>query len=185
MKNHYEIFGDTTKIFVNRGGIVVSILIDTSDFELIRRFTWCLMYTNTGREPYALSSISKPGGGRTSVLMHRIITNAPKNKLVDHINHNGRDNRRKNLRLVSQSENQQNRAALQTNNSSGFRGVYFNKKRNAWVANATFNKKTIYLGAFPDKISAAIVASDFRKDKMPFSDEAMFMPAPTIQIERR
>ena len=73
---------------------------------------------------------------------------------VDHINGNGLDNRRCNLRLVTHSQNQMNRRGAQANGTSGVRGVSFNKAAGKWVAYIQAEGKHIYLGKFADKGSA-------------------------------
>lgn len=76
-------------------------------------------------------------------------------QLVDHINHNRADNRKKNLRLCSGSENDRNRKRY-SNNTSGITGVFFDKKRGKWVANITYNGRKIYLGRFQTKEEAVL-----------------------------
>ena len=66
-------------------------------------------------------------------------------KFVDHINHNVKDNRKSNLRIVTNNQNQMN-AKLRKNNTSSCTGVY--KIKNKWVANIQINKKRIQLGTF-------------------------------------
>jgi hypothetical protein len=78
----------------------------------------------------------------------------PKGKEVDHINGDSLDNRRKNLRICTHSENCQNRKK-RLDNTSGFKGVYWSKRSNKWVANIQIKSKRIYLGGFISKIKAA------------------------------
>ncbi len=77
--------------------------------------------------------------------MHRQIMNAPKGIEVDHINSNGLDNRRSNLRLANRSENMRNICAT-SRNTSGFKGVTWHKAHSKWQAQITLNRKTYYLG---------------------------------------
>jgi len=74
-------------------------------------------------------------------------------KHIDHINHNKLDNRLINLRLVEENINHKNKP-MQKNNTSGYCGVYFNKKSNAWFTSIPLNGKNKYLGAFKDKEDA-------------------------------
>lgn len=73
-----------------------------------------------------------------------------KGELVDHINGNGLDNRRENLRLATTSQNNQN-SRLPRTNTSGYKGVYWEKKRAKWHAQITINNICIFLGRFEDK----------------------------------
>jgi len=82
-------------------------------------------------------------------LLHRIITNCPDNMQVDHINKNRLDNRRCNLRICTNSQNQMNRGQTKAN-STGHKGVNCEKrnKRKKYRARITADKKTHYLGNF-------------------------------------
>lgn len=78
-------------------------------------------------------------------------------KVIDHINHNTLNNRKENLREVSNTENQRNRKGLQSNNKSGIAGVGWAKDRNKWYADLTLNGKTIHGGShesFEDAVAA-------------------------------
>ena len=66
---------------------------------------------------------------------------------IDHLDRNPMNNRIENLRAATPSENQQNHG-LQRNNSSGYPGVHFNKKRNKYHAQIAVNGKDIFLGYF-------------------------------------
>lgn len=70
----------------------------------------------------------------------------PENE-IDHIDRDPMNNRINNLRIVTRTENMHNRNK-QTNNSSGYPGVYFNKQRNKYMAHIKVNRKKIYLGLF-------------------------------------
>ena len=72
---------------------------------------------------------------------------------VDHIDRNPMNNRRSNLREATRSQQQMNRNK-QSNNTSGYIGVYFDKRSNKWFSAIKINKKQKYLGAFIDKQDA-------------------------------
>jgi len=78
------------------------------------------------------------------------------NKIVDHINRNKLDNRKCNLRMVTKSQSQQNKDKYR-NNTSGYKGVYFDKNNSVrpWSSCITSNSKYIYLGRFFTKEEAA------------------------------
>ena len=82
--------------------------------------------------------------------MHRVITGYP---LVDHINGDGLDNRRANLRAATATQNNQNRRPSLSR--SGFKGVTKSSKSNGWYARIRVNGKLIHLGCYPDPTSAA------------------------------
>ena len=77
-----------------------------------------------------------------------------KEKIVDHINRNKLDNRKENLRIVTPSQNSQNKVG-RTTGSSKFKGVYKHKHRSSWSAYITLNQKRMRLGTFHDEIEAA------------------------------
>lgn len=90
-------------------------LVDDADYETVARRRWCVT-SAPGKLPYAISYID----GKNT-LMHRFLMNAPKGQIMDHINRNGLDNRRENLRFCTYRENNVNKSTR--NNVSGFRGV--------------------------------------------------------------
>lgn len=71
-------------------------------------------------------------------------------KLVDHKNRNITDNRWCNLRPVTDSQNQMNQKIM-SNNTSGYRGVVWNKNTRKWIAQLTINRKVNYIGSFDCK----------------------------------
>jgi len=78
--------------------------------------------------------------------MHREILNAPPALVVDHINHNGLDNRKKNLRLCTVAQNSMNqRPSRRKNKSSKYKGVSFDKKSRVFRAIIWCNKKQYFL----------------------------------------
>lgn len=69
---------------------------------------------------------------------------------IDHVNGDRADNRIDNLRDVTVSQNRKN-VSISGNNSSGFGGVYLQKRTGRWVAETKVSGKKIYIGSFPDK----------------------------------
>lgn len=74
--------------------------IDLDDYEKVRKISW--YEANTGY-------ITHKDSGVKCIQLHRYVTNAPKELVVDHINHNRKDNRKCNLRICTQRENMLNR----------------------------------------------------------------------------
>ena len=97
--------------------------------------------------------------GNTGLRLHRFIMNAPKGKVVDHINHNKLDNRKCNLRVCTQSQNTMN-SSLRSDNSSGYTGVYWYKSRSKWLVRITVNGKCINLGYYDDLEEAVKVRKE-------------------------
>ncbi len=85
---------------------------------------------------------------------------------VDHINGNRADNRASNLRLVSRSGNARNQR-LHSNNTSGFSGVYWDRRDCRWRAQIRGKKRRLYLGSF-DCIGAAVIVRHLAECKHGF-----------------
>ena len=96
----------------------------------------------------------------TNGLLHRVVLSRMlgrplvKGEETDHINGIKTDNRRENLRLATSSQNKINRK-LQSNNTTGYRGVYLRCDGKKWVAEIKTQAKKICLGSFPTKEEAA------------------------------
>jgi hypothetical protein len=103
------------------------------------------------RTHYARRTIRRDDGKRTALALHRFITGWD---YVDHINGDGLDNRRGNLRPASHEENVRNRRA-QLAGASGYKGVDWDKAAGAWRARITANGRLIYLGRFVSADEAA------------------------------
>ncbi len=86
--------------------------------------------------------------------MHRQILDPDKTEQIDHINRNGLDNRRGNLRIATPAQNVYNRG-LQDNNTSGFMGVVWNQSCKKWQAQIKVANRLKYLGVFINKEDAA------------------------------
>jgi AP2 domain/HNH endonuclease len=125
-------------------------LVDEEDFDLVSQMRW-YAHADRRNNVYARSRTHN----QTGIYMHRLILGAAKGDEVDHHNHNGLDNRRSNLRLCSRTQNNGN-ARLQRHNTSGFKGVSFNKPRNRWQAYINFEGKKISLGYFDSPRHAAL-----------------------------
>lgn len=90
--------------------------------------------------------------GHGIVYLHRLVLGATAGLEVDHINGDGLDCRRTNLRLATPSENRRNQRRA---NASGFKGVHWNPSNRGWVASIKVHKKVHHLGTFSDAAEAA------------------------------
>ena len=128
-------------------------LVDQEDYDRVAAFKWAASRTKEGFTWYGQRSVWTGSGYRT-VLLHRFILDAPSGRQVDHINGDGLDNRRANLRLATGSQNAANRVRL-TTNTSGFRGITWMPKRGKWQVALKHHGRNVFLGLFDDKIAAA------------------------------
>jgi hypothetical protein len=130
----------TQKIFKISGG--ESVIVDKDDLKIVSRYKW---HPLRGKHTtYAQAKIN----GKMK-LMHRVILSPDSSQLIDHINHNGLDNRRSNLRKVTSSQNNMN-ARISKNNKSGIKGVHWKTSHKSWRAVIDYNGKQIGLGYFKD-----------------------------------
>src|SRR3990167_10756872 len=113
-------------------------IVDDEDFEWINQWKW--WYTTRG---YAVREEK-----RKLIFMHRLINKTLLGFDTDHVNRNKLDNRKKNLRTVTRSQNFMN-LNPRKNNSSGVIGVQKNK--NSWMARIKIGYVSIYLGCFLNK----------------------------------
>ncbi len=101
-------------------------------------------------------------------LLHRMILNPPEDMCIDHINGNGLDNRRSNLKICTHAENMLNRH-MNKNNSSGYRGVYWSPRHRQFIAELRRQNKLIRFGLFRTAEEANKVIQDFlNKEKSHF-----------------
>lgn len=132
-------------------------LIDDIDFERISQYKWHAVKASNKHSWYANTNIWIKKDGkkiRYSLRMHRFLLNTPKGKVVDHINGNGLDNRRENIRICDQKNNVCN-AIAHRNSISKYRGVSLQSGK--WKVQIQINKKKIHLGYFDSEEEAAQV----------------------------
>ena len=121
-------------------------IIDKEDFERVNRWKWQI---TTG---YATKSASEVNPYRA---MHRLILNCSINQEVDHINGNRLDNRKINLRLATRRQNCMNRPK-QKNNTSGYKGVFWQPQLNRWWARIKIDGEYLSLKTYKTKEEAAV-----------------------------
>lgn len=121
-------------------------LIDDADFDLVSKHKW---HAKTSRNTYyAQTSTRLPDGRKGKLKMHRLLLGLTDRSVhVDHIDGNGLNNQRSNLRTCTGSENMRNRGAA-SHNKSGFKGVTWHKKGGHWRATIRLNGKYTHLGYF-------------------------------------
>ena len=144
--NDYKIFNNT--VFVKFTNCNEYFLCDLEDWNNLKKHCWLKS------QGYAVSRIN----GKV-ISFHKLIMQCKNGMYIDHIFQiaNGLcDNRKNNLRIVTKQQNAMN-SKLYANNTSGYKGVYWDKKREKWLSQITYNRKTIFLGYFDD-IEKAIKA---------------------------
>jgi len=129
-------------------------LVDDEDYETINKHHW---YTSVrSRANYAKRDVYH-GGRRLTEFMHRVIMDCPEGMYIDHINHNGLDNRKENLRICTNQENCRNRIKHAPTTLGMIKGVSISKciKSKPFRAHIKHNYKNIDIGFFANLDDAA------------------------------
>ena len=128
-------------------------LVDDKDYNKLNKYKWHAVYYPLAKNYCAKRNVWLKNGKQTTVQMHRIIMDAPRNLQVDHINHNTLDNRKENLRLCTNGQNQMNRINHK-DFSSKYKGVDWYKRCKKWRVAIRINNKPIHIGYFNSEIEA-------------------------------
>jgi hypothetical protein len=130
------------------------MLVDDEDYNMLSKYSWSKLSRHDGATAYAISRTSRKSlGGRKSVLMHRLIMHPGPSQEIDHIDGNGLNNCKSNLRVCSHSENMQNGRVTKRFGSSRFKGVsYTTQSSKHWLAHIGDD----HIGYFTTQEEAAI-----------------------------
>jgi hypothetical protein len=139
-----------TEVPLTRGQVAI---VDDEDADRVLAHKWRAKRDETGRRWYAVRSV-RNGEKVRHVRLHRFILDAPPGVEVDHVDSNGLDNRRANLRLATRSQNQFNRERTRSN-KSGFKGVFWVKREKRFYAQIRYNGTTYRTRGFRTALEAA------------------------------
>lgn len=142
---------------LSRGQVAI---VDDADFKFLTQWKWSAMKRRRGLGWYAVRTTWK--GGRTDAcfFMHRVLVGAEPGQMVDHRDGDGLNNRRSNLRIATQAQNNANarkhRMKAGKPCASPYKGVSkCGSKPNPWKAIITVSGRMIHLGVFPTQKAAA------------------------------
>lgn len=139
-------------------------LIDDEDFDRVSNVKWQLHKPKLTHYTFYAACNKSIKGKLTRRWMHRDVLGLTDAKAkVDHIDGNGLNNQKKNLRIVSMSQNALN-AQLRIDNKSGYKGVQKSANGKRWVAGITQNHKSMHLGTFETKEEAALAYNQKAKE---------------------
>lgn len=127
-------------------------IVSDTDFELVSRYKWRLM-----KDRWNTYAWRNPTKHYTGIFMHCLIMPPLENMMTDHIDGNGLNNQKENIRHCTNSQNQA-KARLSKSNTSGYRGVRYEKRktrRKHWRAYITNEGRTISLGIYNTAVEAA------------------------------
>lgn len=133
----------TKEIQLSKGFVA---LVDDEDYEFLMQWNWYI----SGDRRYAVRS----NGHGYLLMMHNAIQERKQGFMTDHINGNGLDNRRSNLRYATPRQNGYN-AKKRPNCTSQYRGVSWNKEMKLWYARVGVDGKQTVIGKFTNELEAA------------------------------
>ena len=123
-------------------------IIDVDDYWPVNRYRWRVKLDKNGEPAYAQTGTS------SRITMHQLVTGLT-GEQVDHKDRSGFNNRHKNLRPATTSQNKRNSDSYR-NSSSEYKGVHWNKASKKWHAQIMYEGKNHYLGLFDSEIAAAL-----------------------------
>jgi hypothetical protein len=130
-------------------------IVDPDDYSLLSRYKWHAS-KNAGTFYAKRNAYSTENASTRAVCMHRRIMNAPDDFVIDHINYNGLDNRKANLRLATRTQNNRHTRITINPGTSKYKGVSWYKREKRWAVRITADGKTIPIGYFKNEIEAAL-----------------------------
>ena len=156
--SHFQsglIYVSMKEIYLRSGEIA---LVDDEDYEYLNQWEWVGAKNRPRAETYVVRYkwVSEKKGN-DCIRMHRVIMNTPVNLQVDHIDHNGLNNQKSNLRNCTQSQNQANRTTYGSSKYLGVHKYNFGSKKGWYVAHIKKEGKYFSLGYFKTEKEAAMV----------------------------
>ena len=137
-------------------------IVDDDIYQTLSQYKWCVWYCPSTKGYYAERSKYIGNGKQKILYMHRVILNAQKGQMIDHINGDTLDNRKENLRFATYSQNLAN-SKIRKDNTSGYKGVRWHKRDKIWMAYIRYQNKHIHLGSYKDKKETALAYNEAAK----------------------
>jgi hypothetical protein len=126
-------------------------IVDEQDYALVEQFPLYLLRSSGTREVnYAQAYRGMLGNKRQFILVHNLILGV---RGIDHVDGDGLNNARANLRIANGSQNQSNVGAR--GGASKFKGVAWHSGSKKWMAQINYQKRHYFLGYFTDEVDAA------------------------------
>lgn len=135
----------TKEIVLTNGAIA---LVDDEDYARLSGHVWYFDGRSYARRAWLV------GGKRHQIRMHQEVLQVEDGYFIDHINGNGLDNRKSNLRPATHMQNMRNRKPNEVS-SSIYRGVYFHRQAGKWRARLRTKGLHLSLGLYQNQVDAA------------------------------
>lgn len=145
---HFLFYKMAKEIILTQGKVAI---VDDEDYDYLNQFKWHASKLSGKFYARRYIKLSKPS---IKILMHRDIMKPEKVYVIDHIDGNTLNNQKNNLRICTHAQNMRN-SKININNTSGFKGVYWNKQNAKWTALIRLNNKKIHIGYYIDIKDAA------------------------------
>ena len=151
--------GTTTIIIESRKYGTKKVTIDTEDWGRVGRYKWSINKNDSNKHKNVFYAVSTSNLAikelKRGVRLHRLITSCPEDMVVDHISGNTLNNKKSNLRIVTEMENKHNRAKPRDGKNK-YVGVIKNLKSSTWIARIGDGRgKHRYIGSFKTEELAA------------------------------
>ncbi|MEK4970690.1 HNH endonuclease signature motif containing protein [Cytobacillus sp. FSL R7-0696] len=140
MRNDYRIEDGIAYISCTFEGKTVEALIDENKLDIAESYPLKWYVKRSSKDHYYVTGVMKRGGKQRVIYLHRLLTDCPEGKVVDHINHNTIDNRMCNLRVVTHQVN--------IFNTKSQKGVKFRKDLGKWRVRMLVDGKEMFFGYY-------------------------------------
>lgn len=152
-----------------QNGTSWAVVVSAQDAERVRAHNWHIV---PGKTTTYVAGWLGEGIDRRRHYLHRFLLGLAHGdkREIDHVNGNGLDNRRTNIRIGTSGLNKQNRSLDgNCNNKSGHRGIRWEADRGKWLARCCVDRKEKNLGRFDTIEEALVVLTAYRKEHMPWA----------------
>ncbi|WP_238537859.1 HNH endonuclease [Zavarzinella formosa] len=156
-------YGRRVQIELAQGHTAV---IDDEDADMILSHKWHASRGSCGKVHAVTTAWDRDKQKHHNIRMHRLILGAKPGEMVDHITGDTLDNRRQNLRICTNAENQQNSG--QRRGSSKYKGVAWYSRHGKWRVMFNWKGKTHFVGYFDSEVEAALA---YNKAVLPLAGE--------------
>jgi hypothetical protein len=129
-------------------------IVDPEDYDRLSKYKW---HAYKSRNTFYAARFGRrgKGGKRKCYQMHREIMAMSKEKVCDHINGNGLNNRKVNLREATRAQNGWNKGKSRVRSCSKYKGLAWDKCDRRWEVRISVNGRRMYIGRFEDEVEAA------------------------------